>query len=61
MENITNEKIVCRCKKVSATTIIDAIKNGADTLEKVKEKTGANAYGCYGCRLQVKKLIDDNK
>ncbi|MGL4740949.1 MAG: (2Fe-2S)-binding protein [Sarcina sp.] len=61
MENIANEKIVCRCKKVNAGTIINAIKNGADTLEKIKEKTSANAYGCYGCTLQVKKLIDANK
>ena len=60
MASIDNEKIVCRCKKVSEKIIVEAIKNGADTLEKVKEETGANAYGCYGCRLQVKKLIEEN-
>ncbi|WP_297438193.1 (2Fe-2S)-binding protein [uncultured Clostridium sp.] len=60
MTSINNEKIVCRCKKVSEKTIVEAIKNGADTLEGVKEETGANAYGCYGCRLQVKKLIEEN-
>ena len=60
MSNTENKKIVCRCKKVSEKTIVEAVKNGADTLEKVKEETGANAYGCYGCRLQVKKLIEEN-
>ena len=60
MSNTENEKIVCRCKKVSEKTIVEAIKNGADVLEEVKEETGANAYGCYGCRLQVKKLIEEN-
>lgn len=61
MSNIDNDKIVCRCKKVSERTIIEAIKNGADTYEKVKKETGANAYGCFACRLEIKRLIEENK
>lgn len=61
MSNIDNDKIVCRCKKVSERTIIKAIKNGADTYEKVKKETGANAYGCFACRLEIKRLIEENK
>ncbi|MGL5574994.1 MAG: (2Fe-2S)-binding protein [Sarcina sp.] len=53
--------MVCRCKKVSKNTIVEAIKNGADTYEKVKEQTKANTYGCMGCRMQVKKLVELNK
>ena len=30
MGNIDKDRIVCRCKKVSEGTIIEAIKNGAD-------------------------------
>ncbi|MDZ5255281.1 (2Fe-2S)-binding protein [Clostridium sp. LIBA-8841] len=61
MSNIDNDKIVCRCKKVSERTIIEAIKNGADTYEKVKKETGANVYGCFACRLEIKRLIEENK
>lgn len=61
MSNIDNDKIVCRCKKVYERTIIEAIKNGADTYEKVKKETGANAYGCFACRLEIKRLIEENK
>ncbi|EGT3615785.1 (2Fe-2S)-binding protein [Clostridium perfringens] len=61
MSNIDTDRIVCRCKKVSERTIIEAIKNGADTYEKVKKETGANAYGCFACRLEIKRLIEENK
>ena len=60
MNNIENDVIVCRCKNVSKNTIVEAIKNSANTYEKVKEKTGANMYGCMGCRMQVKKLVELN-
>lgn len=61
MSNIGSDRIVCRCKKVTEKTIIEAIKNGADTYEKIKKKTGANAYGCFACRLEIKKILDENK
>ncbi|WP_297517833.1 (2Fe-2S)-binding protein [uncultured Clostridium sp.] len=61
MSNTENDIMVCRCKQISKNTIVDAIKNGADTYDKVKAETGANAYGCMGCRIQVSKLIEINK
>ena len=61
LSNIDNDRIICRCKKVSEGTIIEAIKNGADTYEKVKKATGANTYGCFACRLEIKKLLEENK
>ncbi|MFQ7564811.1 MAG: (2Fe-2S)-binding protein [Clostridium perfringens] len=61
MGNIDKDRIVCRCKKVSEGTVIEAIKNGADTYEKVKKETGANTYGCFACRLEIKKLLHENK
>ncbi|MGL4761148.1 MAG: (2Fe-2S)-binding protein [Sarcina sp.] len=61
MSNTENDVIVCRCKQVSKNTIVNAIKNGADTYDKVKEQTDANKYGCMGCRMQVNKLIEINK
>ncbi len=61
MSNLGRDRIVCRCKKVTEKTIIEAIKNGADTYDKVKKETGANSYGCLACRLEIKKLIEENK
>ncbi|MGL4740947.1 MAG: (2Fe-2S)-binding protein [Sarcina sp.] len=61
MENIKDEKIVCRCIKISEKKIIEAIKNGADTVEEVRLKTMANANGCASCHFQIEMLIDKYK
>ena len=55
-------KIVCLCKQVSEETIVEAIKNGADTLDKVKEATGAATGACKGarCSQTIEALIQAN-
>lgn len=55
--------IVCFCKNVSEETIVDAIKNGAVTVDAVKEATGAAAGACYGgrCKSKIEDLISNNK
>lgn len=48
---------VCVCYDVSKQDIIDTIKRGADTLEKVSNQT----YACQGsgcCIRQVERLIE---
>lgn len=54
---------VCLCKHITEETIVEAIKNGADTLEKVKEATGAAAGACRGgrCAKKINELIENNK
>ncbi|MBC8630450.1 (2Fe-2S)-binding protein [[Eubacterium] tenue] len=54
---------VCLCKGITKETIVDAIKNGANTVEKVKDATGATAGSCQGarCRETIEKLIQENK
>ena len=44
------QKIVCYCKNISEATIVEAINNGANSLNAVKEATGA----CTGndCKTQ---------
>ena len=63
MGNIDKDRIVCRCKKVSEGTVIEAIKNGATSFEEVKEKTGAGTGGCRGgrCKNNIELLIENNK
>lgn len=55
--------LICLCKGVERDTIINAIKDGADTFEKVREATGAGAGFCGAsrCRARIEALIEDNK
>ena len=54
-----SDKIICLCQGIIEDTIIDAIKNGADTVEKVKESTGATTGFCHGsrCKGKIEELI----
>lgn len=45
---------VCICKAISRAKIKEAIRNGADTLEKVQKATGAGSGGCGGRRCTPK-------
>lgn len=60
---MSNENIVCLCKKITEGTIIESIKNGATTLDAVKETTGAATGGCRGarCAKKIVELIELNK
>ena len=50
----------CPCRQVTRATIKEAIANGADTLEKVKARTGAMTGCCHGtrCTASIEKLIE---
>ncbi|WP_436231590.1 (2Fe-2S)-binding protein [Clostridium hominis] len=54
-----SDEIICLCKGIPEDTIIEAIKNGADTVEKVKETTGATTGYCHGsrCKGKIEELI----
>lgn len=53
---------VCICKAISKEKIKDAIKNGAVTVDEIKEKTGAATGCCKGrrCIEKIQRLIDEN-
>jgi len=53
MDKITK---VCICKAIPRATIKKAIRNGADTLVKVREVTGAGSGPCNGRRCTPKIL-----
>lgn len=54
-----NEK-VCLCKQITADEIKKAIADGANTIEAIKEVTGAATGGCKGarCLSKVQALLD---
>lgn len=50
---------VCGCKEVSLKTVIDAVKNGANTVEKVGEVTGAGTgVDCGRCKALIANIIE---
>lgn len=53
----------CRCTGVTRAKIKAAIKNGADTLEKVQKTTGAGTGSCKGsgCSYIIENLIKESK
>lgn len=60
---MSKENIICKCKKISKETIVNAIKEGATTIEEVKEKTGATGGVCHGirCKKKIEELINEYK
>lgn len=56
---------VCGCQEVSLETVVNAVKNGADTVEKVGEITGAGrgvdketGEECGKCKVLIQNIID---
>ena len=50
---------VCGCMKISLKTVIDSVKNGADTVEKVSEATGAGTgENCGRCKSLIANIIE---
>lgn len=60
---MSKDDVVCLCKKISEETIINAIKNGATTVEEVKKATNASSGLCRGlrCKKKIKALIEEYK
>ena len=53
-------KNACKCKNVSIDTIVEAVKNGADTVEKVEETTKAGT-GCGRCKGIISNIIENKR
>ena len=54
-------KNACKCKNVSIEEVVNAVKNGADTVEKVMEVTGAGtACGRYKGGL-ITNIIENKR
>ncbi len=49
----------CVCRQVTRATIKAAIKDGADSLERIKSKTGAMSGCCHGrkCKGSIEDLL----
>jgi nitrite reductase (NADH) large subunit len=52
----SDERELCNCNRVSEATVVEAIRNGCDTLPSVCASTRAGT-GCGSCRGQLTALI----
>ncbi len=54
---------VCICKGIPRSTMKKAIANGADTLQKVQQATGAGSGPCGGrrCTPKILALLEEYK
>lgn len=60
LENILQS--VCGCREIALETVVNAVKNGADTVEKVSEMTGAGTgENCGRCKLLIENIIEIGK
>ncbi|MDM8534183.1 (2Fe-2S)-binding protein [Clostridiaceae bacterium HSG29] len=52
-------KIICRCEEVTEEEILQAIRDGATTVDEVKKFTRAGMGLCQGrtCRKAVERMI----
>lgn len=53
-------KNCCKCLNVSIETVLQAVKNGADTVEKVGEVTGAGTV-CGRCKGIITNIIENKR
>mgnify|MGYP003440415136 CR=1 FL=1 len=55
--------LICICKGITEDVIVESIKEGNDTFEKVKEDTEAGSGRCRGgrCRSRIESLILEHR
>ena len=53
-------KNACRCRNVSVEEVVKAVNNGADTVEKVGEATGAGTI-CGRCKELITNIIENKR
>ncbi len=59
MDPKKKKEIICRCNNISREEIEKAIREGADTLNKIFDSTTAGVGACGGtCRRKLQPLLE---
>lgn len=53
-------KSACSCEKVSIETVLNAIEQGASTVEEIGEATGAGTH-CGRCKALLANIIETKR
>ncbi len=59
MTENSNDRIVCDCTGTRRSKILELIKRGETTLERIEDITGANT-GCSSCDADIQNLLDEH-
>lgn len=53
------EKLICRCEEVTESEVLEAIRDGARTLDDIKRRTRAGMGLCQGktCQRMITRLL----
>ncbi|MGG7164839.1 (2Fe-2S)-binding protein [Clostridium ihumii] len=59
---MSKENILCLCNHITEEQIIEAVENGAGSIDEIKEKTLAATGICNGCRCiyKIKRIIEEH-
>lgn len=59
---LLDNKKVCTCTGITRKTVVKAIKDGADTVEKVNRATGTGSGSCRGnrCGPLIAEILKEN-
>ncbi len=58
MTENSEDKIICDCTGTRRSKILELIKRGETTLERIEDITGANT-GCGSCDAAIQTLLDE--
>lgn len=63
MKNQSRETIICRCEEVTEEEIVEAIREGAESLNDIKRRTRAGMGLCQGssCRRIVSQILAEEQ
>ena len=57
-DSFGEDPTVCFCHDVRRSRILQAVREGARTIEEIRERTCANT-GCGGCELDVLDILEE--
>jgi NAD(P)H-nitrite reductase large subunit len=57
-DDVVEDRTICFCHCVPLTRLLEAIRGGADTIEKIQAETCAST-GCGGCEWEVQEVLRD--
>ncbi len=55
-----NSDVICFCRNVTYGTVVESIKNGAETIDDVVARTSAGS-SCGACKARILNTINEIK
>ena len=57
----TDHRIICQCRNITRSEIVEAIRRGASTVDAVKRRAGSGMGPCQGsrCALKIEQLLEE--